>query len=287
MNAPDATRQARGVALLLLGLLVVTAMDAMAKELTTRYDPLQVLWFRFALQSMVVVAVLAPSLRRRLTMRRFGMQAFCAALMLCGNLFFFISLSGAPLGQVAAVFQVAPLMITALAALVLHEPVGARRWIAVAIGLCGALIIIRPGAEVFSASSALPLAAAACYASFAIALRKLGDQDPLNTLLMTTLLVTLGASLLVPMVWRPVDAGDLTALIGLGALGALAQFCMISALSLTPASILAPFNYTQLVWAMLIGLAAFGEIPGVWTLTGAAVIVGAGIYVWRRERLAE
>ena len=281
--------EAGGVLWLLGALFVITCMDAGAKALSAGFAPEQVLWARFTAQSVVVGLALAPSIRRRIasqfTRRMAPLQALRAGLMLAGNLFFFKALAVMPLGDAAAVFQVGPLLITALAALVLGEAVGLRRWLAVAVGLIGALIIIRPGGEVFSWSSLFPLAAAACYAGYSISLRwRREGADPETTLVVTSLLVALGASALVPFHWTTPDLAQTGLMIFVGLFGAAAQFGVIMALSQARASTLAPFNYTQLVWAMLFSIFWFGDLPDGWTLVGCAVIVGSGLYVWRRER---
>jgi drug/metabolite transporter (DMT)-like permease len=173
-----------------------------------------------------------------------------------------------------------------LAALVLREQVGPRRWAGVLVGMVGALIIIRPGGEIFSLASLLPLGAAFLYASYSIATRMLNaDESPMTTLVYSAALGSVVASILAPFHWTTPTLTDAAMMLSMGIFGGVGHYVLIVAFTYASASALAPFNYTSLIWATLLGFVVFGDLPDQWTLFGASLIVAAGVYVWWRERV--
>jgi len=276
---------ARGAGLLVLSTFCFATMDAVAKGLMQRHDPLQVIWARYAVQALLVAAIVAPWLGRVARTRRLTLQVIRSGFLFGSTLFGFLAFSVMPLADATAIFEVGPLAITALAALVLGERVGPRRWTAVGIGFLGALIIIRPGGEAFRAAALLPLMGALCFAAYAIATRFLSESEGFwTTALYSALLGTGLASLALPFVWRTPDAGDAGLMLLMGAIGTAGQLLIIRAFAVAPASAIAPFTYAHLLWATLWGAALFGDLPDGWTVLGAGVIVGSGLYVWQRER---
>ncbi|MEM6974477.1 MAG: DMT family transporter [Pseudomonadota bacterium] len=272
-----------------LGMVVATfffiTMDSFAKDLGEHLPPMMVVWARYVSQSVLIAICLAPSLRRHLATRAPGQQALRGALLFTVTALFFSALAHLPLAEAIALVQLAPLMITALAALILRETVGPRRWVAVALGLMGALLIVRPGLGVFHPAALFAIAAAFCFALFQILTRILAGRDGVwTTMLWTSLVGAAMASAALPWVWvtPPVEALPGMVLIGLA--GLIGHVIFVWAAAQVPASVLAPFNYSSLVWATLSGLVIFGEVPALLTLIGAGVIVGAGLYVWQRER---
>jgi drug/metabolite transporter (DMT)-like permease len=167
----------------------------------------------------------------------------------------------------------------------LGERVGRHRWSAVALGLVGVLIITRPSGAIAHWSSLMPLVAAFCYANYQIATRLIGrTDDPLATLFYTSIGGAAVTSLAVPFDWIWPTVAQWLILVALGGLGALGHFLVITAFTRAPASVLAPMHYTVLIWATLFGYLVFGDLPDVWTLVGAAVIVASALYVYYRER---
>jgi drug/metabolite transporter (DMT)-like permease len=280
--------EAQGIALFLLAVLLFSIMDTMAKELSTRQDALQVVWARYTGQTVCAVAILLPRLRQHLATDLMWLQLLRSALLFGATLFFFIALGQLQFAEATAIFQIAPLVITILSVVVLAESVGPRRWFGVLAGLVGALVIIRPGSEVFSVYALFPAIAAMSFAGYSIATRFLGHgESPYTSLLYTTLVGTLVASLALPFFWSPPQGPDWLLMAGMGAVGLVGQLCLILALGQAPASILAPFVYLGLAFNALWGFALFAEVPDGWTVTGAAIIVGAGLYVWHRETRAK
>jgi len=261
-------------------------MDTIAKHLTGTMHPMQVVWARYASQTVFIVILLAPRLRTLARTASPGLQLLRSGLLFSATLLFFTSLSLMEFAEAVALLQTGPLIITALAALVLGEAVGIRRWSGVCIGLIGALIIIRPGLGVFQPAALLALGAAVCMAAYQVATRMLSTADSIwTTLLYTAGVGTLIASAVVPFFWTPPTLTEALLMAAIGVIAGFGHLSLVYGLSQAPASMLAPFNYTALVWAMLFGFVFFAEWPGPMTLAGAAIIVGAGLYVWHRERV--
>jgi len=278
--------EARGAALLVLATALFASMDAIGKGLMQRHDPFQVVWARYAAQAVIVAIIVSPRLGRVIRTARPGLQVIRSALLFMATLCGFFAFSVMPLADATAIFQTAPLAITALAALILREPVWPRRWAGVMVGFLGALIIVRPGADVFQPAALLPMLGALFFAGYSIATRFLGrDESYWTTFLYTAALGALIASAFVPLVWVTPTWGDAALMLAMGAIGSAGQFLLIVAFNTAPASAIAPFTYAGLIFATLWGYLFFGDAPDGWTATGAAVIVGSGVYVWRRERM--
>ncbi len=279
------TPTAQGIVMMILAVATFAMMDTLAKALSARYDPLQVVWARYTCHTLVVFLWFAPRLGTLLRTRHLGLQLIRSAFLFGATFCFFTSIAHIGLAQATAVFDVNPLIVTLLAFLVLGERAGPRRIMGILAGLVGALIIIRPGTEIFSAYALLPLLAAIFYASYAISTRFLGrDEDSLTSLLYTTLIGTVAASLMVPTVWQMPAVPDLVMMLGMGVIGGTGQYFLIRAFTLAEAGVVAPFAFVGLVFAVINGLVFFGEWPDAMTLIGALVIVGSGLYVWQRER---
>ncbi|HLS19181.1 MAG TPA: DMT family transporter, partial [Paracoccaceae bacterium] len=269
-----------------LVMFLFTCMDACAKYLLERNNTVMVVWARFASQTALVLAISAPQLGTLARARRPGLQLVRSALHSFSTGLFFLSLNFMQLAEAAAVFEVAPLLITVLAAWILAEKVGPRRWAGVAIGLGGALIIIRPGLDVFQPAALLPLGAALTMAGFQITTRMIGTADRMGTTMLYSALVGLiGASAVLPWFWETPSMADALLMATFGWLGYLGHLVLVYALAQAPASTLAPYNYADFLWALLIGFLVFSELPDAPTLIGAGVILGSGIYVWHRERV--
>ena len=278
--------ETRGILGIVLAMLLFTCMDGCAKYLLQNNNTVMVVWARFASQMGLVLAISAPTLRTDLRTARPGLQLGRSTLHALATGMFFYSLNFMPLAESVAVFEVAPLLITLLAALVLGEQVGPRRWAGVVIGLCGALIIIRPGLDVFQPAAILPLGAAMCMAGFQIITRLIGAADRMRTTMIYSGAVGLVAtSALLPWWWQTPSLADGLLMASFGWIGYLGHLALVYALSQAPASTLAPYNYCGFLWAILLGLVVFAELPDGPTLTGAAIILGAGIYVWHHERV--
>lgn len=279
------TPTAQGIVMMIAAVATFSLMDAIAKHLSARYDPLQVVWARYTCHTLVVFLWFAPRLPVLLRTSHLILQLLRSGFLFGATFCFFISIAHIGLAEATAIFDVNPLVITILAFVVLKEPAGPRRIIGVLAGLVGALIIIRPGSEIFSPYAALPLLAASCYACYVISTRFLGrDEDSLTNLLYATLIGTVVASFLVHTVWQTPGPADAALMLGMGVIGGTGQYFLIRAFTLAEAGVVAPFSYVGLIFAVFFGYVFFAEIPDTMTFVGALVIVGSGLYVWHRER---
>lgn len=284
----DRATTGRGILLLVAAIVLFTVMDALGKHLTASYPTAQVIWARFAGNMAIVLLVLAPRLRTVARTRRPVVHVFRGLTQLGSIAFFFLALRHVGLAEATAIMDINPVLITLMAAIFLGESIGPRRIAGIVVALAGAMIIIRPGAGVLHPAAILPLAGAFVYAAGAVLTRLAREDSTATSVLWPTALCTLATSALVPFVWQPVAAGDLWAFVLIGLTGALAQTLLIRAYTLAEASSLAPFGYAGLIPAALWGWLFFDAVPDRWTILGAAVIVGAGLYVWAREsRLAD
>ncbi len=283
-DATAARLRNRAILLMILAILCFTLMDACAKALAPRIGILPTLWARYTGQMALVLVLVAPRLHRVARTGHPWLQFLRSVLLMCATAFFFTGISLIPLSDAAALMAMNPVLITLGAALFLGEALGPRRIAGIVLALIGALIVIRPGSAVFAPAALLPLAAAVCYSSYSLLTRKLGpDEDVWTSLFYTGLVGTVLLSLAVPFAWQSPDATG-WGLIGLiTVLGTFGQLALIRAFSQGEAAMLAPYSYTGLIFAACWGALFFAEWPDRWTVVGALVIAGAGLYVWHRE----
>jgi drug/metabolite transporter (DMT)-like permease len=184
-----------------------------------------------------------------------------------------------------SIFFVAPLLITALSVPVLGEKVGPRRWTAIAVGFAGVLVVLRPaGGGMLTLAGFAVLLAAFGYAVSAITVRVLARTDSTQAMVVWLMaLMAVGAGLLAWPDWQPIRADHAWLILGLGVAGALGQYLITEAFRLGEASLLAPLEYTAIVWGVLLDLAIWGVLPGMATWIGAGIIVSSGLYLIRRE----
>ncbi len=284
---PAPSSPGRGVALIILATFMFIVMDTTAKYLMRDYPVGMVVWGRYVFHVLLFVPLLLAGRGRGvLTTRRPWRQLLRSVLLLLSTIFAYLALARMQLAEVTAIFFVAPLLVTALSVPILGERVGARRWTAITVGFIGVLILVRPGSGVFGWAALLPLVTAACFALYQIVTRQISSADgPLTSLFYTALLGAVLASIAVPFQWHTPDAMGWVLLALAGFAGAAGHFFFITALTLAPASTVAPYQYVQIIWATLAGLIVFGNVPDPWTGAGAAVIAGSGLYVWQRERV--
>lgn len=278
----------QGILLNLSAIFVFSLMDATAKHLVqSGYPALQVVWTRYVGQTFLISLVVLPRAGLLLRTRHPYYQAARSLAQFAASAFFFLSLGHIALASATTLADLSPLIITLGAALFLGESIGPRRLVAIAIAIAGALLIIRPGSDLFTPAALLPLVCAFSFATFALLTRAMGPGEGLLTsLFYAALCGTLVTSVLQPFLWVPVAARDLWAFVLIGLMGTLAQVFLIRAYARAPAAAIAPFGYSGILFATCWGLVFFGEWPDRLTILGALVIVGAGLYVWHREARA-
>lgn len=274
-----------GFALMVVAIFCFSTMEVFVKLLSARVDTVQILWFRNACQVVLVTAIVAPRLRQVMHTRHPRIQLLRAALILCATACFFFGYQKNSLVESNAIAQTAPIFLTLGAVLFLGERIGWHRTLSVAIGLVGAMIVLRPGTDGFSAWLLFPMMGALFYSGYALATRFVGrDEDVWTSLFYSALIATIVLSLIVPLRWQTPSGTDLVMLLCVGALGSLAQLFLTTAFVHAEASALAPLTYTSLVFSAFWGIIIFDHYPDAPVYAGALVIVGAGLYVWHRER---
>lgn len=282
---PNDQRPVAAVGFMLLTMLIFVAMDTIAKYLSESLPTGQVVWARYVFNALVLLAIVNRRIGVHLHTQRPWLQLFRAAVLLVTTAFFFLGLRYVGLATASAIMFVSPLIVTLLSAPVLGEAVGWRRILSVLAGLVGALIIFRPGSDALGLAALLPLAAAFGYATYQLATRVVSRSDStMTTLCYTAAVGAVLSNLVLPFGWIWPTPQQWLWMAAMGALGCIGHFTLIRAFTLANAAVAAPFTYTALIWATLFGYLTFGDLPDLWTVVGAAVIVAAGLYILYRER---
>lgn len=276
--------KATAILLMIAAIFMFSSMDALAKLLAGRIGTMPTLWARYLGQTLVVFILVLPRLRSVLRTRYPKLQLARSVYLMCATVLFFFGISNIGLAEAAAIMSTNPLFITLGAAVFLGEKFGLRRAFAILAACIGAFLVIRPGADVFTLYSLLPLGAAICYSAYALTTRFVGrDEDAWTSLFYTALFGAIALSAAVPFFWQPVAPGDLVIMLGIALCGTAGQLALIRALMAGEAGMLAPFAYFGLVFSTFYGATIFGDFPDTLTILGGLVIAGAGIYVWYRE----
>ncbi len=286
LNSPTRSSRPRlGILLMIGAIFCLSVMEAAAKYLTATQPYETVVWGRYLFHFLLTVPIfLAPTTIRLVRTGRPAMHILRSLFLAGGTLAGIGAISLMPLAEATALVFSAPLLVTLMSPWALGEPVGWRRRSAIAVGFLGVLIILRPGTDFLQWAALLPLLASLCYACYQVSTRLLSFSEHPLTLFFYTSLV--GLAVTTPMafaVWSPPTAGEWLLLLFTGFFGFAGQFLLIKAFQFAEASTVAPFIYVQLPFAGAFGWWLFGDLPDLWVLLGAAVIIGSGLYIWRRE----
>jgi drug/metabolite transporter (DMT)-like permease len=281
------TKELRGILFMCLAMLLFTGLDTAAKLVTRELAPWVAVFFRYAVALILGAAIL---LARRgvngVKTRHPGLQTTRGLLLMGSTICNFMAMQHLQLAQTAAIFFTIPLLVSALSVPLLGEHVGWRRWLAVMVGFLGVIVIMRPGTQGFHWAMFFSLAAALQGALYNIATRKVGGQDSAETSLFLVALVGSLFSLApAALDWTLPQGWQWLLLFSMGIFGTIGHFLLIEGHRLAPASRLAPFIYSQIIWMTLSGFLVFGDVPGRWTLAGAAIVVASGLYLLQRERI--
>ena len=274
--------------LMLVSVALFSLMDAGLKTLAAHYPPFQIAALRGASSLPLVLAwalwTAGPAALLRV---RWPLHLLRGALGIAMMASFVYALARLPLSTAYSIFFVAPLLITALSVPILGERVGPRRWTAIAVGLFGVLVVLRPTGEgVLTTAGLAVLLAALGYAVSAITVRVIARTDSTQAITFWLLaLMALGAGALALPDWVPMRAQDAWIIGGIGIAGALGQYAITEAFRLGEASLIAPLEYSALVWGLLLDLSLWGVLPDAVTWLGAAIIIASGLYLIRREHL--
>lgn len=279
----DSARAAPGALTGILFLVVAVAcfavLDTTVKYVGAAVSVVVSVWFRYAFQAVAVSAFMLPRYGRGLLRTRHPRFQALRGLLLTGiSALAFISLQHMSVGAFTAIVMTAPLVVTLLAAVFLKERVSALRWLLVAGGFAGTLLIVRPGSAVLGWASLLPLGLVLMYAWFQILTSQMARTENPLTMHFYTGWVGAGlSSLALPLFWTALpDTKTLALLVLIGLMGTVGHFLLILAFARTAASTLTPFLYSQVGFAMLGGWVVFGHVPGTWELSGIALIVLCG-----------
>ncbi len=286
MNAPASP--SRAVFWMVAAVACFSLMDAGMKQLSAGYPSLQVTFLRGAASlPFVLVWVLASAGPRSLIPRRWGLHLLRGVLGMVMIGCFVFALRDLPLSTAYSIYFVAPLIIAALSVPLLGERVGPRRWVAIGIGLLGVIVVLRPGVDGFiSIPGLMVLVAATAYAVAAITVSLLTRTDTSQSMVVWFLVImAIGAGLLAWPGWVPMQWAHAPLVAGMGLAGALGQIALTRAFQLGEASMIAPLEYTGLVWVIGWDLLFWQQLPDAWTWSGAAIIVASGLYLLHRERV--
>jgi drug/metabolite transporter (DMT)-like permease len=290
----------RGMAIMAFSMFLLPLMDSIAKWLATNeaIAPGQVTFARFLIQ-LVLTAVIIVSVHGIGGLRAFNMVGNLVRGMLigCASLLFFTAVKYMPVADAISVFFVEPMILTMLSAVFLKEPIGWRRWLAVVTGFFGALIVIQPSYELFGLISLLPLGTATLFSVYMILNRSLSGRDSAIVMqfvagvggtAITGMALVLGMNFGIADLQPglPINATVFSLLAGLGILATFGHMAVTQAFKYAPASILAPFQYLEIVSAAAVGLIVFGDFPSPSKWLGISIIIGSGLFVfWRESRL--
>jgi len=260
-------------------------LDSTAKYLMQSYPVAQVIWARFFFHVIFVIILMGPQVARRIKSQSLVHQCLRSLFMFTTTVLFFVGISFLPLTTASTIMFMSPVILTILSIPLLGEKVGPRRWLGIAIGFAGAVVVMRPGSGSLELSILIVLGAAFTHAMYQVFTRKLGTRDaPMTSLFYTGITGALVMSAVAPFVWQPVAAFDWLLFVFAGIAGGIGHLCLIRAFRQAPASVVAPFSYSSLLWATAFGYVLFDDLPDAWTLSGAALIIGSGLYIFHREQ---
>jgi drug/metabolite transporter (DMT)-like permease len=276
-----------GIVAMLIAVLSFAIMDAMLKILSPHYPALQVAALR-GLASLPFVVVWVTWRRAWPAMRhvRLPLHLLRGALSIMMLMTFAYALRSLPLTEAYAIFFVAPLFVTGMAGVILRERIGWPRWIAIAVGLAGVIVVLRPtGSGLASIAGLAVIVSALCYSISAITVRVLGRTDStLSMVFWMVAMLSVGATVLAWPNWQPVLASHAWVIVGVGVAGTIGQVAVTLAFSRGEASVIAPFEYTALVWGVALDFLLWRTVPGALTFVGAAIVIASGLYLVRTER---
>jgi drug/metabolite transporter (DMT)-like permease len=275
-----------GIALMCGAVASFALLDTTAKYLNLYMSTLEVVWARYTGAFLFPFLLSNPWTRPNLTATaRPLLQMVRSVLLLASTMCNFAALRYLQLAEAMAIAFSTPFLVAAFSGPLLGEWVRWRRWSAIAVGFIGVLVVVRPGSGGFQPAALLSLAAALCYALYAITTRILARTDSSATTLFYSNIA--GAAALIPVlpfVWTtPTEPIVITLMVICGAIGSFGHYLLIAAHRLAPAAVLSPFIYTQILSVIVLGYLVFGDVPNRSTLAGAGIVIASGLYLLRRE----
>ncbi len=288
MSDRQTDKPALAIVIMIIAVAMLVAMNTTVKLIGPGFHAFQVTFLRNVVAAFVLIPfVMWNGGVATLRTKRPGLQLLRSVTGVTGVTCYFFAVQRLPLGEVMVISQAVPLFVTALAVPLLKEMVGWRRWCAVALGFVGVLLALGPVGQV-SAAGLVAVTGTALWSVTILTIRSLGATDsPAATTFYYMVFGTVVAGLVQPWIWKTPEPGTWVLFIAAGILGGVAQLLIAYALQIGKASVVSPFNYTAIIWAMLIDLTVWNVLPTFWTLGGATIITIAGLYIFRREAVVK
>jgi drug/metabolite transporter (DMT)-like permease len=276
----------RGIAWMLATMVCFIALDALMKLGLERYSLVQVTWGRFFFATIFAALWCGSALPQLMRSKAPRQQTVRSVFLMVTTGLFNGGIVFVPLATATTIMFLTPIITTVLSVAILREHVGVRRWAAIFVGFLGAVVVVQPWKAfegTLNVGVLLLVAAAGTNASYQIATRGVRADDPRTSLVFTAAFGAVVASALLPWYWSSPDAAGWALLAGSGLMGMLGHFCIIQAFRSAPASVVAPFSYSSLIWATLVGYLIWSDFPARNVWLGAALIIASGLYILWRE----
>ena len=287
----DLTHQRRqrltGIALMCGAVAMFACLDALAKYLNTQMDSLQIAWARYTSAFLLTLIVSNPLTHAGLLRtKHLKLQITRSVLLVGSTALNFLALRWLQLDEALSIIFTFPFIVAIASGPMLGEWIGWRRWLAICVGFGGVLLITRPGFGGLHPAAFITLAGTICYGFYAVITRIVSRVNSNQTsLFYANFIGALVMQPVIPFVWHTPSSWAIALMLtATGVLGSLGHFLLISGHKLAPASVLSPFVYTQLIWVVILGYLVFDHVPTGWTMVGAAVVIGSGLYLLYRER---
>ena len=273
-----------GIGLMLLSISMFSFGDALGKFMVATYSVGQLLWLRACAALLVLLPMMWKQRAEFFRLERPWLQLLRVTLSTLEVAAFFLATVYLPLADVITYYLACPIFVTALSGVLLGERIGWRRWTAILIGFCGVLIALRPSSQTVSWPAMIALGGSMSFAVLMLITRSLRATPDIVLASSQFGGTFLLGAMLSPFGWVAPSAGSLVLFAAAGIISVCALLCVNRSLKLAPASVVVPYQYSMIVWAVIFGFAVFGDVPSWATIVGAAIIIGAGLYIFLREQ---
>lgn len=275
----------RGIGLNLIASIIFCLADTIAKRLAGEVEIVQITWTRYVVFALMAFILTTQRGGASFFVHKPALQLARGLCLVCSSLLFVLGIRDVGLAEAATIGFVGPILVTVLSIPLLGETVDARRWFALAGGMAGVLVVLRPGSGTFHPEGLYRVASALFWSIGVILTRRMvATERAETTMFWSAISGLIVLSALIPFHFTRPTSLQLILSIGQGVLSSVGQWLVILSIRMAPVSTLAPYSYVQLLWMTIAGVLAFGVWPDGWTLAGAAIIVAFGLYTAQRER---